>query len=553
MTSTSPLIFLPRDILSFVVNYFLIDESQNKTIFKFPYDWRNFINSNKEYFGQWKKESQLIALAGSDAERFYKSMEFREKIYTLIESPRLQLDLFFSTYDSSNPLKIDLNNLNSQVRRVDILGYPIIPCIMDVDQIFIFGRKIIPDLSFFSNVNILSVISSNRNEVPVDVGSLYNLEMLCLTDICNIKNCDSLAKLKSLKIHFCPTIRDVSCFKSIPDLTISHCPGITDVSSLGSVYKLNLTACANIRDVSALGRVHTLILNGCVNVTDLSALEWVHTLHFHHFHGTDLSGLKNIAILDILGSPNVSDVSMLHSLTQLNIEGCRQIETLNGLRKLTDVAMISRTLTSSNEIFPQLVKLKVDYENPVLPWIVEDQEEEHIPSTDNSLLFLSFTTNLRSLSIVGCKTLAEFPEIPNGLCSLEIASCAQFKTLPNLPSSLGYLSIASCGKLESLRISEGDGSFESTSKYPLYEVRIDHCVQLKQILFARTVFRSTIDCCYCLSEVRVVAQVAHLRIVRADSFRSITNFSRIVSLTGDYTKENAIVDEANDDILFFGY
>jgi hypothetical protein len=147
MTSASPLIFLPRDILSFVANYFLTEAEQNKKVFKFPYDWRNFLNSSKEYL-----DSQLIVVSGSHAENFYYSLDFREKFYGLIENPRLRLDLIFrlDNWTSKNPLVIDLNSFNRHVQKVEIFRYPIIPSIVDMDEVVFYMSEFL-DLSCFSH------------------------------------------------------------------------------------------------------------------------------------------------------------------------------------------------------------------------------------------------------------------------------------------------------------------------------------------------------------------------------------------------------------------
>jgi hypothetical protein len=547
MTPTSPLIFLPRDILSFVANYFLGDEDQNKKVFLLPYDWRNFLNSSKQYFRHWKKESQLIVVAGSNAERFYKSLDFRDKIYGMMKNPRLQLDLIFSARKAKPPLTIDLQRINSNLRKVEILDYSIIPSNMDVDEVSLYGSKI-PDLSCFSHVNYLSVLSKKLNKAPVDVLSLQNLDKLRFIDIANISNYVSLAKLKSLTLFRCESIIDVSCFKNIPQLTLTSCQGIFDVSSLGNVRQLDLSACKNIRDVSALGRVHTLTLSGCENITDLSALEWVHTLRFTQFNGSDVSGLRNIVVLDVNSSPNIADISMLHTVKELNIESCPKIKSLTGLKKLRDITIGSQTeFTSGREIFQQLVKLEMNHAEA---FSFQTESTDHVLWQDSEF-FLSLTRNLRSLSIACSDSLVEFPKIHNGLCSLTISYCVHFKTLPGLPPSLSYLEIEGCENLKYLCICKDDDSDETAWKYPLYEVKVNECHELRRIYFIRAVFRCSITNCDRLRVVELVPQMAHLKIVQAESFEEITNYSQVVSLTGDYTKENAYVDD-DDDILLFG-
>jgi hypothetical protein len=55
------------------------------------------MNSSKEHFGSWKKESQLIVLAYCYAEAFYDIPRFRSRILASVLDPRLQLDLISIT------------------------------------------------------------------------------------------------------------------------------------------------------------------------------------------------------------------------------------------------------------------------------------------------------------------------------------------------------------------------------------------------------------------------------------------------------------------------
>jgi hypothetical protein len=79
------------------------------------------MNTSKEIFGQWKKESQLVVLKFPQSEMFYNSQEFRERILHSIENPRLQLDLLFNCLTAGSIRveieKIDLNRLN-HIRKI---------------------------------------------------------------------------------------------------------------------------------------------------------------------------------------------------------------------------------------------------------------------------------------------------------------------------------------------------------------------------------------------------------------------------------------------------
>jgi hypothetical protein len=124
---TSNFLFLPQDILCTVANYLLPISEQNKRLFHYSYDWRNFMNSSKEYFGKWKKESQIIVLTDSDAKRFRDLKGFRERIYRCVENPRFQLDIVLDEKEESRP-SIDLQSLGRMrkchLRYYDCVGSP---------------------------------------------------------------------------------------------------------------------------------------------------------------------------------------------------------------------------------------------------------------------------------------------------------------------------------------------------------------------------------------------------------------------------------------------
>jgi hypothetical protein len=53
---------LPKELLYLVANYLLELDQQNKLIFEFSFDWRNFMNTSKELLGGWKKKTRKIVL-----------------------------------------------------------------------------------------------------------------------------------------------------------------------------------------------------------------------------------------------------------------------------------------------------------------------------------------------------------------------------------------------------------------------------------------------------------------------------------------------------------
>jgi Leucine-rich repeat (LRR) protein len=508
---TSPLLSLPQDILCFVSNYLLPELEQNRRIFNFSYDWRNFLSSNKEYFGKWKKESQIIVLTDSDAKSFRDLKGFREKVYECVENPRLQLDVVFDGREESHPL-FDLQSLGS-MRKCHLTYYDCVaPPTMDVDEIALLQCQI-EDYSFCSNFKSVEVfqLSNKPFKGILDFSLFQNIEKGCFRiNSAPTVNHHLLANLKSLVLRCCPAITDVSCFQNIPHLSLILCFGITDVSSLGRVHTLNLRGCENIRDVSALGRVHTLDLSHCTEVTDLSALEWVYSLTFLRFAGTDLSKLKNVIFLDIRGAASVTDITMLHSLQVLKIGQCENIFSLKGLPRLKQLWMQEsdlRRITTGNEVFPRLVTL-------------------HLGDAHSSLCsqFLQTLNHLQVLSLQSYDwDNSSCISVLTGLRSLTLSYCGGFTTLPPLPSSLGYLKIIGCGP-ESLTIARKDGA-----GFPLYDLIIEDCPFLKKLQIDGKVFKCRIVGCPGLNTIVVNEQIGHLRMQDVETLEKIVNWSKVVS------------------------
>jgi Leucine-rich repeat (LRR) protein len=522
----SGLVLLPRDILYLIATYFLKPEFQNKTIFHFTYDWRNFMNSSKEIFGQWKKEIQIIALTYPQVEDFQNLPEFREKILSMIENPRRQLDLIFTDLDDCmryipDKPQIDLNSLN-YVRKIVVKFSELRRCaitfpttVLDVEEIILCSSKV-KDLSFLSSIK--SVSFDPQNGRKYDLAPLQTIENgIFELDTC--VNYQLLGNLKSLQISS-PSIKDVGCFQNIPVLELSMCPELTDVSTLGRVHNLNLSVCEKINDVSALKNVHTLDLSDCMRVKDLSALGGVYSLKIQDFQGNDVSGLKNVVILNLFGARKVTNISMLESVRVLDIQQCTKIQTLAGLVNLQELTIDRQNkITTGNEIFQQLKKLHVScYPLDRAGELRLKQKFWEDPQ------FLVSLTNLQDLTISYSQSLREIPFIA-GMRSLALYDCDHIRTLsvPALPS-LGSLSIWRCNDLKSLHLAGNP-----LLKYPLYSLKVMDCVELKKFQIDRKVFMCKINGCRMLNVIELHQQIAHFRFDSdSKSLERIVNQSWIV-------------------------
>jgi hypothetical protein len=498
------------------------------------------MNTNKRYFGVWKKECQRIVLSASHAENFVKSSEFRERILEIILNPRLQLDLIFEyeEYYGRKQLKIDLKELNI-VRKLYIQETvercKVIPDVIDIEELALFNSPV-EELSYWSHVKSLTFLPNYSTSRKVfDLSSLQNLEK-GVFEVSLCTNYQLLSNLKWLEISRCESITDVNCFKNISHLELHSCPRITDVSSLGNVRELNLSYCSNITDVSSLSKVHTLDLSHCP-VLNLSSLTEVYSLKFEDFKGTDLSGLKRIVVLNIAYAPVVSVIPPLRFLEELDIRECRLITRLSGLNKLKALVFSDQNQISSGreELFSQLRQL--EYYNTgtagegqglrgipegVSPWL---QQHLHTLVIDEKCTRLTrmdfpFLANLRSLKITLYSSLLEL-------------------SIPAIPS-LGYLTISNCS-VETVHVCGGNDS--SVLKYPLYEMIIKDCMNVTEIQVDRKVFKCKISQCYSLTTLELNQQMSYLKWDRTTPLERIRNQSWLIH------KEIQDITVVNDELI----
>jgi Leucine-rich repeat (LRR) protein len=544
--STCFLFRLPRDVLFFISNYFLEKEDQNKKIFQFCYDWQNFMCTNKQHFGQWKMESRIVVLKKHYVKLYYDSAEFRERVLRSIVNPRLQLELVFSYETFPHSSGVDLQLFN-HVKRIAMFGIGdhchIVPNALDVDRLELFSctRE---DLSPFRSVKHLTLSphkTINDNKI-FDLSPLIGLESGWFK-VYHCVNYHSLASLKSLEIQYCDSIVDVSCFRNIPTLSLISCPNITDVSPLANVRYLTLRGCQGIADVSSLGRVHSLDLTNCQKIRDVSSLKDVHTLDITRcwqvldfsglenvysfrktdFPGKDLSGMKNVVILDISDANGEFDITMLRSLKELSIGGdCKLTQGLSGIVHLEKLSIDSKNFLSIiNKEAVQLPKLRQLELSFIQPYpFCEFDNSFWIESS-----FLLSLKSLQKLHLLECNTLESLPSLP-GLQSLTIDSCENFQSLP-IFTSLGYLDISYC---ENLTVLEILGSAEC--KFPIYSVLVRGCDELTRFTIDRTIFRCQLALNDKLEIIEVNQQVGHLKIDPESTvpLKKITNQSLVVSL-----------------------
>jgi hypothetical protein len=546
MTAMS-IICIPQDLLYFVANFFLAREDQNKLIFKFSRDWRNFLNTSKHYFAEWKRKSQVVLLQGLYADIFVTYQRFRERIFRSLENPAKQLELHYHHYNIVRGKRaIDLGNVKGlkklMITNCDISNFPYVSEEICVDScktnkhsqspptrrftargsgFFIEGSIIswvkLTEEVFFTNLN------QNYPWFAHLQGSISISDSPLITDVSCFKN------VKSLHFYNCSNITDVSNLGNVYELSLQHCIGVTDVSALGKVYHLDLTGCINITDVSALGNVHTLYLCECTEVTDVSALKNVKELV--GFEGDDVSGLQNVEKLSVPQS-FVTDISMLKKLKELNINRCEvsEFQGLNNLRILEiggsaddSVEVQPFVINSGEEVFEILTALHTN------DLFVSDTR---LSASGSSVLSFHHLPNLTRWTLCGC-IFTEFSSSLAKLRELRIGECECESLFLELPC-LAELSIDRCRETTSVEISGKNGC----NKSPLSSVTISGCYSLIDIVITRRISVLKILDCKKSSRLTVdrKSQINHLKIEDCPNIH-ISAFAPIVCLSGDEKSE----------------
>jgi Leucine-rich repeat (LRR) protein len=502
---SSLILSLPSDLLRFLASCLLLGNDQNNTFFKFSSDWRKFMNTRKQGLSEWKKQSQLVVLNSVYTEKFRRSALFRQRILELVESPWEQIEFHF---DFSF-------NFESYIISVGIADIHAKTCLIKDDSlclstIFVESCTIaaLNDCPSLQNEMIDYCQLRGNNDRRLQKSYVSQLELPIshlqgfsvyfskeMADVSCFKN------IHTLRFHDCPLITDVSNLANVYDLSLTYCAGIVDVSCLSKVHNLNLASCGNVSDVSALGNVHSLKLDYCSRVTDVSSLRNVYELSFEAFTGTSLVGLENVVKLDISCSYSISDITMLRNVEVLRIEDCLLVTNFSGLDKLesltagdnVDEELGTLTVSSGIESFERLETLAL--------W---GHSFEESAVTDTSQLSWNHLVNLRKLELTETK-FTRFPETFLSLQSLKIVRCNELFFLPDLPASLGSLLIEDCSKLTDLHISG------ATRKYPIYNVEIKECLNLRRLRVSRNISSTVITGCAELLELTVLNQIGSLK------------------------------------------
>ncbi|CAI0427645.1 unnamed protein product [Linum tenue] len=218
---------------------------------------------------------------------------------------------------------------------------------------------------------------------------LNGLENLLLLKTLKVEGCDVLEKLPSvsnltklelLEIVSCRCLSEIQGIgESIVTLDISECTGLTEVVGLKNLESLQQLKMANFKikklpDLSGLKHLHELDIMGCVqlasasNLINLNGLKHLDLLKDLRVSGCgilrklpNLSNLTRLRKLEIIDCPLLSEIQGLGELVDLlilRIRRCYQLSGVMGLDKLESLQELVITYCPSIMKLPDLSALE---------------------------------------------------------------------------------------------------------------------------------------------------------------------------------------------------
>ncbi len=212
------------------------------------------------------------------AQLYFTSQEFRDKINSLIVDPYNQLSLVLNDIKDKKNFKAfscsELYGLNARQLRESFL--PDLRKVRCLDIYSDFSQDDCPSKE-------IDWINSNPSL------SLKELEFTYITMLTDFPLID---QVESLKFRGCSNLQNIPLHHITPNLrsvVLHDCDRIEDVSSLDKIHELHLICCQGIRDISCLNHNHKVLIEECNQITDYSN-------SFRHTKTIELFRMKEISL-----------------------------------------------------------------------------------------------------------------------------------------------------------------------------------------------------------------------------------------------------------------
>jgi hypothetical protein len=376
------------------------------------------MNTNKQHFQAFKRETQLLDLRDEGTRRFLESSDFRAQVENAVEDSREQLMLWIvpdrSIHFENNVDKIRSIFFSSTgqkftgAKQLNIFRFliPDLPALCNVESIALHGCEI-------ENINLFSKVVRLRLNGPEELNlfslEINTLEEVFISGVTKLVNYQLLRQAKKVIICDCDSITDVTCFQAVRELNLDGCKNVAGVNSLGMVTSLGLSGCFGVKDVSRLSSCRQLFFGNCSKITDVSALGNVIQLSLSDCANiVDVSALGRVSILNLSGCSQVRDVSKLGNVKKLNLSNCPLIRDLSSLGSVYDLNLTQFQGTDISAL-KNVKTLNLSYS----PYISDlsalgNSVETLIISYCNSISNITVLNQVRSLDITESLNIHDF-------------------------------------------------------------------------------------------------------------------------------------------------
>ena len=290
-----------------------------------------------------------------------------------------------------------------------------------------------------------------------------------------------------------------------------------------NISHIEMSGIKNISSFEGIGRsFKSMVLSRFTQLTNVSHLCWLHELELHNCQAvTDLSGLSKLRRLKLISCPGIRDVSPLKRISILFIDSCENVSDISQLGTVRDLSLhfcdkihdIS-ALTRNRRL--SIVGCKKIQNYSKLTGIA------HLHLSDVPIDGLEDFQAARSLRLDHCDGLRQIASVPPQLNSVELCLCTSLENVQGL-RYLKQLSLDHCdrlvdvhllGAVHSLRLSWCTklSSLQGLGKGNR-SVSVISCSSIVDFSPLRYVRNVTVDSCLGLTRASDLSRVHWLRLV----------------------------------------
>eukprot|EP01018_Ginkgo_biloba_P036684 Gb_33801 [translate_table: standard] len=316
--------------------------------------------------------------------------------------------------------------------------------------------------------------------------------------------------LKWLRLRHCSRLKRISFnmqhVNELKYLNVFYCERLTELEGLGalkSLTELELVGCGELELPTLPRGLVKVRTESCSGLKKIS------------FNMPHMNELKYLNVLDCERLTELQGLGSLKSLTELMLQGCRELAELSTLsRGLVKVGIESCSgLKRISFNLPHMNDLKV----------LNVFHCERLTELEG----LGSLKSLTELMLMDCGELVELPTLPRGLVKARIESCSGLKRISfNMPhmNELKFLNVFDCERLTEL---QGLGSLKS-----LTELMLQYCGELVELpTLPRGLVKARIESCSGLQRISFnMSHMNELKVLNVFDCERLTELQGLGSL-----------------------